>query len=64
MNRKYPLPKLECMDIEGYDLYKCPMVIDFKKIKHSIWNKWIGKNDITYNDSICYYWTLLWCTEI
>lgn len=31
MNRKYPLPKLECMDIEGYDLYKCPMVIDFKK---------------------------------
>ena len=31
MNKKYPLPKLEYMDIEGYDLYKCPMVIDFNK---------------------------------
>ncbi len=31
MNRKYPLPKLECMRIEGYDLYQCPMVIDFNK---------------------------------
>ena len=31
MSKKYPLPKLEYMDIEGYDLYKCPMVIDFNK---------------------------------
>ena len=31
MSRKYPLPKLEKMIIEGYDLYKCPMEIDFKK---------------------------------
>lgn len=31
MNKKYPLPKLEYMEIEGYDLYKYPMAIDFNK---------------------------------
>lgn len=31
MSKKYPLPKLEYMRIEGYDLYKCPLEIDFRK---------------------------------
>lgn len=31
MKRKYALPKLKNMIVEGYDLYKCPMKIDFDK---------------------------------
>lgn len=31
MSNKYPLPKLDHMTIEGYDLYKCPLEIDFTK---------------------------------
>lgn len=31
MNKKYPLPKLLFMNIEGYDLYKCPIEINFNK---------------------------------
>ena len=31
MSKKCPLPKLDKVEIYGYDLYKCPIEIDFNK---------------------------------
>ena len=47
MRNKYPLPKISEICIEGYDLYKCPMHIDFsKKLNIVLGTNGLGKTSL------------------
>lgn len=47
MRNKYPLPKMSEVSIEGYDLYKCPMYIDFnKKLNIILGTNGLGKTSL------------------
>lgn len=47
MRNKYPLPKISEVCIEGYDLYKCPMHIDFsKKLNIVLGTNGLGKTSL------------------